>query len=114
MITTCKISVAQTVLNLLLANEEIHQVEGHVEMFENCREQGYKLCFYDNKVRTVAFSEHRSSDDIVVYTSTQHESGGVFGYSDEFWEGSKYFRYNEFHEAVSYIIGLIVDEPKEG
>ncbi|AMO25942.1 hypothetical protein Thu_169 [Bacillus phage Thurquoise] len=114
MISTRKISVAQTVLNLVLASEEIHWVEGHVEMFENCREQGYKLCFYQGNVRTIAFSEHRSSDDIVVYSSTQHESGGVFGYSDEFWECGKHFRYNEFHEAVKHIIGLIVDENKEG
>ena len=110
MISTNKISYAQTILKMILDDERANYVDAGVEMFENCREQGYRICLYghlDNgSVKTIAFSQNRNSDSIVVYHSTSHEEY-PFGYSDEFWNSSKYFSYDDFKGAVDYIFELV-------
>lgn len=109
MISKTKIAYAENILNLMLNDFRATQVEASVEMFENCREQGYRICNYDynkNDVRTIAFSENRNSDSIVVYHSKNHEEY-AFGYSDDFWSSRKFFDYNNFEGAVDYIFELM-------
>jgi len=109
MINREKIAVAAKLLELVVNHKDTQSVEGHIEMFENCREQGYRIClhtFGGDRVKTIAFSEHRSSDDIVVYHSMDHEEY-AFGYSEKFWESSKHFRYNDYEGATEYIIDLL-------
>ncbi|AFQ96454.1 hypothetical protein [Bacillus phage vB_BceM_Bc431v3] len=109
MINREKIAVAAKLLELVVNHKDTQEVEGHIEMFENCREQGYRIClhtFGGDKVKTIAFSEHRSSDDIVVYHSMDHEEY-AFGYSEKFWESSKHFRYNDYEGATEYILDLL-------
>jgi len=109
MINREKIAVAAKLLELVVNHKDTQSVEGHIEMFENCREQGYRIClhtFGGDRVKTIAFSEHRSSDDIVVYHSMDHEEY-AFGYSEKFWESSKHFRYNDYEGATEYILDLL-------
>ncbi|AXQ67650.1 hypothetical protein KIOSHI_167 [Bacillus phage Kioshi] len=113
MISTGRISVAQSILNLVLAREEVHHIDGHVDTFCNGREQGFTLCFFQGSVRAISFSEHRNTDCIVVYHSSEHESGGVFGYSDQFWDSRRLFDYGDYVGAVNYILELMVGESKE-
>ena len=110
MISKSKIAYAEKILEMITNDKRAEMIDAGVEMFENCREQGYRICLYgsydDGGVRTIAFSEHRNSDDIVVYHSSKHEEY-PFGYSDEFWANKKGFRYGEYDEAVDYIFGLV-------
>ena len=109
MIIKDKIAYAENILKLILNDFRATKIEAGVEMFENCREQGYRICVYGDKktdVQTIAFSENRNSDDIVIYHSPKHEEY-AFGYSDEFWSNKKYFRYNDFEGAVNYIFELL-------
>lgn len=114
---TSKIDLAMIIVTMF-KNEVIHldgrydtdSLRIHMDCFENCREQGFMLHisnFLSNeeyKQISVAFSENRNSDDIVVYYSNKYESGG--NYSDEFWNNRKFFRYNEHYQASEYIVEL--------
>jgi len=103
-----KIEYAEKIKNMLMEDTRTQNIKSSFEMFENCREQGYRVCNYNDeaKIQTIAFSENRNSDEIVVYSSVKHESS-AFQYSDKFWSSSKYFRYDDFSGAVDYIIELL-------
>lgn len=105
-----KIEYAEKIKNMLMEDQRTKDIEASFEMFENCREQGYRICNYNiadkPKIQTIAFSEHRNGDSIVVYASSRHEEY-TFGYSDEFWENAKYFKYDDFDGAVEFIIEML-------
>ena len=93
------------------------KIDGYLETFNNCREQGYVLrvdsCDYDDKNRTadviyIWVYENRSSDNIVVsYQINEHPYNGMF--SDETYEKRrKLFDYGQYQEAADYIEELIV------
>jgi hypothetical protein len=77
------------------------------ETFDNCREQGYvlKVSPLGQPVTlNIAFSEHRSSDDIVVYVyhNTRHPSN--LPATDEDWKNVRLFRYDELTAAAGFIL----------
>ena len=92
------------------------KIDGYLETFNNCREQGYVLrvdsCDYNNKNRTtdviyIWVYENRNSDDIVVaHQFNDYPHNGMF--SDETYEKRrKYFDYGHYQEAADYIEKLI-------
>lgn len=112
-LTTYKINLAYAILMLLqnqLENIEDEKKSGYVDVFENCREQGFRIHVSsyqpEYKHMTFAFSENRNSDSIVVYYSNKLE-GFQNEYSEEFWDSRKYFKYNEQYQAAEYIKELI-------
>lgn len=77
-----------------------------VEVYENCRERGFALASCDG--RKVAFSEHRNSDDIVVYCGARKD----FEFNtnipaERVWEQAKYFRYNEAEKAALFALSYL-------
>lgn len=105
-----RMEYAEKIKNLLMNDLRLQDVTVRLEAFENCREQGYRICNYnwndEPRVQTIAFSEHRNRDSIVIYHSSKHEEY-AFGYSEEFWDNAKYFRCEDFSGAVDYIVELI-------
>jgi hypothetical protein len=115
------IRVSERVFDLVceeLDNEQTNnnvKIEGWLETFNNCREQGYVLHLdstdFKNDKRTeenlyVWAFESRNSDDIVVSWQTDYPNNGMF--SDETYkERREYFRYNGLQEAADFIIDLV-------
>ena len=112
MISKSSIEVAEILLIKILNDKRTEEIDGHVDMFDNCREQGYRLVIYPknskNKVKTIAFSENRNSDEIVVYSSNVFESG--LPYSEDFWKSAKFFKCKDYEGAKEYIIKLLEEE----
>ncbi len=117
------IRVSERVFDLVceeLDNEQTNngvKIDGWLETFNNCREQGYVLNldtfdFKNGKATKESLYiwafESRNSDDIVVSWQTDYPNNGMF--SEETYEKRrKYFRYNELQEAADFIIGLVKD-----
>jgi Icc-related predicted phosphoesterase len=104
------LKLAQQVLNRVLEKQN-ESVEGWVEAFENCREQGYKIIANigaegEHQTRTIALTMYRNTDAIAVYYIDKYESL-TWGYSDEFWESLKGFEPDEIDQAAEYILGLM-------
>lgn len=111
MISESLIEVAEILLIRILNDKRVEEVDGYVEMFDNCREQGYRIIIYkcdEIGFKTVAFSENRNSDDIVVYSSNRYESG--LSYSEDFWKSAKFFKCKDYEGAKEYIIKLLKEE----
>jgi hypothetical protein len=85
------------------------------ECFDNGREQGFVLkvwCVGMNQF-TIAFSECRNSDEIVVYCYTTHLLNNLPA-TDADWADRKYFSYKEVDLAAQYILdraGKMVKDP---
>jgi hypothetical protein len=104
-----RFEVAERLLYMVLNDTRSDKVEGYVGMFENGREQGYRIMHYKGvgMSRTIAFSENRNSDDIVVYSSDDYEQGD---YSEKFWQSARYFRYDNYIGAKEYIYSIMLGE----
>ena len=90
------LAVAQNVLNLVLFRQN-GTCPGWVDVFDNCREQGYKISTaVGGTYRHVAFAQCRNSDDIVVF----HMEGLIFDLEKCNRES---FMYNEVEEASIFI-----------
>ena len=77
-----------------------------VEVYANCREQGFALASHDNA--KVAFSEHRRSDDIVVYFGIRADFEWNTNIpSEKVWASARYFRYNQHEAAAKFIVKFL-------
>lgn len=99
----------------LEASENYIKIDGYLECFNNCREQGYVLHVssydWDNQDRTreslyVWACESRNSDNIMVIWSNEYPINGMF-HEDDYSKRRKYFHYNELQETASFIIKLV-------
>lgn len=97
------------------ASENDVKIDGYLECFNNCREQGYVLHVstndWDNPNRTktdlnIWAFEARSSDEIVVSWQTEYPSKGMFN-EETYKERRKYFRYDEYQKAADFIVDLV-------
>jgi len=113
------IKVSQRVFDLLgekieNAEEEGYKITCYLNTFNNCREQGYYANVYGNektdyKDLFIWVHENRNSDNIVVRWQTEYPEGkGMFS-EDTYRNRSKYFSYDEEHQAVDFIWDLIVE-----
>lgn len=68
-----------------------------LEEYDNGREQGFAI---QAKSWKVAFSEHRSSDNIVVYRGLVEDFGRQNIPSEQVWQNAKYFQYEEAAKAA--------------
>jgi len=106
MISRAKVSKADAVLAVL--NEMVPEGQRlYLELYSNGREQGYHIKNCDNQ-RAISFSEHRNSDQIVVY------HGGLVLFNmqgnvpnKEIYEQAKYFKHDEYHRAAQYIYAYL-------
>ncbi len=77
-------------------------VEGilRITNFENCRERGYTLTLGEKEI---SFSEHRKSDNIVVYPFKwdEHENPNR---EVDYEHKTKYFKFQQFQEVFDYIL----------
>lgn len=97
----------------LLASDYNAKIDGYLETFNNCREQGYYLTissiadFNDNQ-RTkenmyVWAYECRNSDEIVVVISYKYPSNkGMF--DSEAWENRHFFGASELQASADFIV----------
>ena len=77
-----------------------------IEVYENGREHGFAIDLCDDV--KVAFSEHRSSDDVVVYVGARRDFERNTNIpSEKVFEDRKHFSYNELDKAARYIFNLI-------
>lgn len=94
--------VLAEVRKLAKSSKDDSQVQ--IEMYVNCREQGFALASCDE--RKVAFSECRNSDDIVVYYGKR--SDFTFNTNiptDVIYENyQKRFHAHEFSKAARFIM----------
>lgn len=74
-----------------------------VSHFTNCREQGYHIT---NGEHSVSFSEHRSSDSIVVYYGTNEQFDYIHHTpkTEEDWRCNKFFNYDVPVEEIADFI----------
>lgn len=89
--------VAQEILNRLI--HESGHINGWVDTFDNCREQGYRVTAYNKKVnlfRTIAFAQDRNTDMITLFFM----EGSAFNLDEC---SNRKFNYNGTHEAVQFI-----------
>lgn len=83
-----------------------HPDMAFVEVYENGREHGFAIDYCD--AVKVAFSEHRSSDDIVVYVGARRDFERNTNIpSEEVFDSRKHFAYNEYEKAARFIFNLI-------
>ena len=74
-----------------------------IEVYANCREQGFALASCD--ARKVAFSEYRNTDSIVVYTGERKDFAFNTNIpSDVVYENAKFFRYDKIEQAAKFIV----------
>jgi len=93
--------------------ENYVKIDGYLECFNNCREQGYVLHVsstdWDDDDRTkedliIWACEARSSDEIMVIWSTKYPvNKGMFS-EEDYDNRRKYFHYNELQVAADFII----------
>jgi hypothetical protein len=97
------------------ATENYVKIDGYLECFNNCREQGYVLHVdsvdWDNPNRTktdlfIWAFEARSSDEIVVSWQTEYPNNGMFS-EETYKERRKYFHYDELQKAADFIVNLV-------
>lgn len=102
------------------ASENYTKIDGWLECFNNCREQGYVLNVHstdwDNPNKTngdlyIWACECRNSDDIMVVVSNKYPRNGMF--DEEAYNNRKYFRYNQYYEAAEYILDVVKDTFEE-
>ena len=114
------IKVAERVFGILdddLSYGSVNKLDGYLQTFNNCREQGFYLAIgdddFDNPNRVdedlyIYVCEARNSDEIMVIVQTDYPSDkGMFSEKaynckDEF-NYRKYFHYNEEHAAAKWI-----------
>lgn len=90
-----------------------YELNGYLSTFNNCREQGYYLTLYDRKDFDKGFfyvwvCQDRRSDYILVIIGEQSDKPTMNGmFSEESYKNAKYFKYDEEHKAVEYIIAKI-------
>lgn len=77
-----------------------------VERYVNCREQGYALSRGPlDTYRKVAFSEHRNSDQIVVYSGSRDSfTFNTNIPTDETYDKARYFPYGHELDAAKHIL----------
>lgn len=79
-----------------------------IEVYENGREHGFAIDLCDEL--KIAFAEHRSSDDIVVYVGEAREFERNTNIpSEEVFDSRKHFAYNEVDKAAKFIFSKIRD-----
>ena len=105
----------------LYASEYNVKIDGYLECFNNCREQGYVLHVestdWDNENKTktdlcIWAHEHRNGDDIVVRWQTEYPHNGMFS-EDTYNKRTKCFKYYELQQAAKFIIDLVEEHFKE-
>lgn len=107
------LKVAQKVLaavNRILREKKIKTEYSRVETYCNGREQGYCIRVFGTSTWgvSISFSEYRSSDAIVVYSSEEHSfsmQGNVP--DDEAYNNAKFFNCGEFDKAAKHIVALL-------
>ncbi len=116
------IQVSEEVLNRVCYELDIYQgeygvkVDGWLETFYNCREQGF--CLYtdsidfDNPEKTkdhlyIWVFQHRNGDSIGVAWQTEYPSDGKYS-EDTYKNRIKYFEYNQIVEAYQFIVNELV------
>ena len=92
------------------------KIDGWLETFNNCREQGYVLHVdsvdFDNPLRTrdtlyIWVHEHRNGDSIVVRWQKEYPTSNGM-YNDETYNNrSTWFHYDELQKAADFILDLV-------
>lgn len=94
-------SKALAIMHILLAEAgSDDSVECCIEAYQNGREQGITILDYRHRNKAFYVAEFRRSDNIVVYEG----SYSMQSISDDAYENSKLFKYNEYYEASQYIL----------
>jgi hypothetical protein len=101
------LQVAEAMLAILTVEENNRDLV--VESYQNGREQGY--CVYDeetpigvNTYRYAYFAQARTSDQIVVYVSS---NGCLQSIDDDAYKTAKYFMPHEYVDAARYILDML-------
>ena len=115
------IQVSERVFNLVCEELDLEQTENYVkidgwlECFSDCREQGYVLHLdsldFDSPKRTkenlyIWACECKNSDNIIVMWQTEYPNNEKVS-EETYKERRKYFSYNAEHEAKDFIIKLV-------
>jgi hypothetical protein len=80
----------------------------YVHPYVNCREQGFAIA---SNTCTVAFSEDRNSDDIVVYVGGSHQFDFNTNIpSDEVYKNRRYFHAGAYALAAKFIVKALLSE----
>lgn len=102
--------VAHALLSVINSriSEDMDFSRFHVEAYSNGREQGYCIKGWSSTLTnniSISFSEHRSSDNIVIYfgESTDFSMQGNVP-NEKVYAQAKHFKHNEPYEAASFII----------
>jgi hypothetical protein len=100
MIQKCRsLARADAVLSLVMAEERLRNVEATVDAFQNCREQGYMICFVEDDFdKAFYITECRNSDDMVVYVGKY----APHSMTDDAYNNGHYFRTEG--EAADFLI----------
>lgn len=90
-----------------LNTSSLLMTRAHFECFDNCREQGYVMHVYSEHVPddlTIAFSENRNSDNIVVYLYTNTAFPQNLPAEDSDWGNKRYFSPEDYDRAAAFIL----------
>lgn len=108
------LAVAEAILNILDTMELPDDVQerAYVEVFDNCREQGYVISYFVSVLPSikqnlyVAFTENRNSDSIVVYEYYKKRFPSNLPHEDS-WGNKKYFDFDEHYQAAEHIAEIL-------
>ena len=107
------LEVARTVINLVDLPENIAR-ECEVSSWSNCREQGLHVNRYGtgDTDRAINVSQCRSSDSIAVFWGKRRDFDNQTNQETEevYRNQSRYFRYDETHEAATFIANFLKGE----
>jgi len=104
------LKIAHSMLRDLQKDKRSKKVKAYVKVYDNGREQGYMLKASrktDITQFTIAFSECRGSDEIVVYHSEILGEGLGNSMSNDFYASKKFFKSEHYFDVVTYIFSLI-------
>jgi len=94
------LKVAQHVLTELLSNDEFMKLDGYIESYQNGREQGYAIVFYQPINFAVYICEERRSDNIAVYRG----SYSMQSISEDAYKNCRTFEEGSYEEAADFIV----------
>jgi hypothetical protein len=115
MIDYGKVEYAIRITDLIKKDERFDKFDGYMSLFDNGREQGFQIKYYSEDYKSqfiIAFCEHKSSDDIVVYNDHM-EHPYEYKYTGRFWGTAVHFRFDLFDEAVEYIYSVMKEDHKK-
>ncbi|MBE6152760.1 MAG: hypothetical protein E7166_00840 [Firmicutes bacterium] len=79
-------------------------LNGYYDTFNNCRESGFILKLYNSNYNLYIWAcQCRNSDNLMIIIGNEEDSDLNNNFTDDAYKKAKYFKHDEYKEAVDYV-----------